>query len=375
MIKSHKNPARDKDIIINELNIRSVDRSRKDIAAWRGALLNAESVYYPNRSRLYDLYEDIILDGHLSGVISKRIDAVLNKEICFETSGKKNREMDSLIQSTAFREIMRTIMETQLWGISGLEFIPSKELTIERIPRKHIKPDLGIIAFEQSGQEGIPYAGIDNIWVLGDAKDLGLLVKCAPYCLYKRGGISDWAQYIELFGQPVRIIKYDSYDEQTKMELKKILDESGSSLSIMIPRQADFEIKDGKQTNCDGNLQLSFIKALNEEISITILGNTETTTSSYSTGYAQSKVHLDQQYEITKSDLVYTASMLNNSRFINMLQGYGYPVQNGRFAFSKDLDVEYLKTRVAIDKEVAQIIPIPETYWYDTYGIPQGNNA
>ena len=98
--------------------------------------------------------------------------------------------------------------------------------------------------------------------------------------LYKRGGMSDWAQYIELFGQPVRVIKYDSYDEQTKAELKKILDESGSSLSIMIPRQTDFEIKDGKQTNCDGNLQLSFIKAMNEELSITVLGNTETTTSS-----------------------------------------------------------------------------------------------
>ena len=129
---------------------------------------------------------------------------------------------------------------------------------------------------EQAGTEGIPYAGLDNVWILGGKKDLGLLLKCAPYSLYKRGGISDWAQFIELFGQPVRIIKYDSFDEQTRSELKKILDESGSSLSLMIPRQADFEIKDGKQTNCDGNLQLSFIKAMNEELSITILGNTET---------------------------------------------------------------------------------------------------
>jgi phage gp29-like protein len=99
---------------------------------------------------------------------------------------------------------------------------------------------------------------------------------------------------------------------------------------MMIPRQADFEIKDGKQANGDGNLQLSFIKALNEEMSITILGNTETTTSSDTSGYAQSKVHLDQQYEITKSDLIYTAAMLNSPKFISILQAYGYPVSNGR---------------------------------------------
>ena len=369
MINSIKSAHKTDSVIVNELIIRSVDRSKKDILTWRGALVSAESVYYPNRSRLYDLYADVILDGHLSGVIAKRIDAVLNKELSFECDGKKIREMGTLIQSMHFREIMRTIMETLLWGISGIEFIPGKELEFELIPRKHIKPELGIIAYDQLGVDGFPYSGLENIWVMGDPKNLGLLLRCAPYSLYKRGGLSDWAQFIELFGQPVRIIKYDSYDEQTKVELKKILDESGSSLSLMIPRQADFEIKDGKQSNCDGNLQLSFIKALNEEMSITILGNTETTTSSYSTGYAQSKVHLEQQYEITRSDIIYTAAMLNSPKFINILRTYGYPVASGAFVFSKDMDIDYLQARIAIDKEVAQMVPVPESYWYDTYGI------
>jgi hypothetical protein len=370
MIKSFKEGHKTDSVIVNELIIRSVDRSKKDILTWRSALVNAESVYYPNRCRLYDLYADVVLDGHLSGVIAKRIDSVLNKELHFEANGARINEMDTLVNSLCFRGIMRTIMETQLWGISGIEFIPGAGMQYELIPRKHIKPELGIIAFDQLGIDGIPYAGLENIWVLGGEKDLGLLLKCAPYSLYKRGGLSDWAQFIELFGQPVRVIKYDSYDEQTKVELRKILDESGSSLSIMIPRQADFEIKDGKQSNGDGNLQLSFIKALNEEMSITILGNTETTTSSYSTGYAQSKVHLEQQYEITRSDIIYTAAMLNSPKFLGILQSYGYPVANGSFVFSKDMDIDYLQARIAVDKEVAQLVPVPDSYWYDTYGIP-----
>ncbi len=371
MVRTHKTGHGPEPVIINELNIRSVDRGRKDILSWRSALSGAESVYFPNRSRLYDLFEDVVLDGHLSGIIAKRIDAVLNKDLIFQCSGKRCSAMDELIHSLSFRQVMRTIMETQLWGISGIEFIPGQQLSCQLIPRKHIKPESGIIAYEQTGADGIAYEPIDNVWIIGDPKDLGLLLKCAPYSLYKRGGLSDWAQYIELFGQPVRVIKYDSYDEQTKLELKKILDESGSSLSMMIPRQADFELKDGKQTNCDGNLQLSFIKALNEEMSITILGNTETTTSSYSTGYAQSKVHLEQQYEITRSDLVYTAAMLNSPKFLSILRAYGYPVSGGLFVFSKDMDIDYLKTRLAIDKEVSQMVPISDDYWYNTYGIPR----
>jgi hypothetical protein len=359
-------------IIINEVNIRSVDRGKKDIASWRNALTGAESVYFPNRTRLYDLYEDILLDGHLSGVITKKINAVLNKGIFFEVNGGHLPEMDSLIHSLEFRDIVRTIIETLLWGISAIEFIPGPALAYNLLPRKHIKPEAGVISYEQSGNEGITYVGRENVWVIGHPRDLGLLLKCAPYCLYKRGGLADWAQYIELFGQPVRVIKYDSYDEQTRAELRKILDESGSSLSMMIPRQADFEIKDGKQSNSDGGLQLSFIKALNEEISVTVLGNTETTNSSRSAGYAQSKIHQEQQYEITRADIAYTTAVLNSPQFLSLLRSYGYPVDGGAFTFTKDMDVDYLHKRIAIDKELAALVSIPESYWFDTYGISPG---
>ena len=356
-------------LIINELNLHSVDRSRKDISVWRNALISAASVTSPNRTRLYDLYEDILVDGHLSGIIAKRMDAVLNKELFFEANGSRIHALGELTGSLQFRKILSTILETRLWGVSGIEFIPGSRLSFACIPRKHIKPEAGLITFEQGGNDGVAYANMDNLWVMGEDTDLGLLVKCAPYCLYKRGGLGDWAEYIELFGQPVRVIKYDSYDEQTKAELRKVLEESGSSLAMMIPKQADFEIKDGKSANCDGNLQLSFTKALNEEMSIIILGNTETTTSAYSSGYAQSKVHLEQQYEITRSDIAYVQAMLNTPKFLQVLAGYGYPMAGGRFTFAKDMDIDYLTRRIAIDRELAQHISIPASYWQDTYGI------
>ncbi len=37
MVKSHRNAQQHENIVINELNIRSADRTRKDVSVWRNA--------------------------------------------------------------------------------------------------------------------------------------------------------------------------------------------------------------------------------------------------------------------------------------------------------------------------------------------------
>jgi len=366
-------PAKSKYVITNhEVNIRSADRSSKDISTWRDALRTAESVYYPRRVRLYDLYADILLDGHLSGIISKRMDAVLNKDIFFEKGGKRVEDMDALVHSQKFREIMHNILETQLWGISGLEFIPGAELNFLRMHRKHIRPDLGKYVLEQNGEEGYDYRSLSNLWVMGDKDDLGLLLKCSPYALYKRGGMADWAQYVEIFGMPVRVVKYDAHDTQTKVELRKTLDESGSALALMIPNQANFEMHDGKQSNGNGELQQKFTQALNNEMSVIILGNTETTSNDNGGSNAKSQTHQQQQIEVTKSDLKYVANMLNDPQFISILRSYGYPVEGGSFVFEKEVDMAQIKEQVGILQTVKTLgTPVDDDYIYELTGIPK----
>ena len=167
----------------------------------------------------------------------------------------------------------------------------------------------------------------------------------------------------------MRILKYDAYDEQTREELKRILEASGSALALILPKQVDYEIKDGKSSNGDGQLQLSFIKALNDELSILILGNTDTTTVSASSGYAQSKIHLEQQFEITKSDVAMVQAMLNTEAFGHILASYGYDTQGGQFQYSKEKDIDYLRKRIEIDSMIHQFQPFPASYWASVYGV------
>jgi hypothetical protein len=359
------------EIVTQNITLRSNDRSKKDVGTWRRGLISAESVVNPNRTALYNVYEDVMLDGHLTGVINKRIDSVLNKRLLFTAGGTPVAEMKRIVNSKVFRDIISEIMLAKMWGISGMEFLPGDRLAFRRIPRKHIKPKWGIITMEQHATEGIPYEGLENIWVVGDADDLGLLLKCGFYALLKKGTITDWAEYIEIFGSPIITMTYDAGDRQTELKLDEVLDNIGNSTRIKVPRQAGLDVKDGKASNGDGSLQLEFVNAMNRELSTIILGNTETTTSSDSSGYAQSQIHAMQQLEITKSDMVDVLDTLNSTHFFNILRSYGLPMDGGMFEYDKEIDINYLEARVAVDKQLKDIgLPMGKKYFYDTYAIP-----
>lgn len=361
--------------IIQELTLVSPDRNRKDVGKLKVALERAESIYTPSRTQLYDLYHDVAtIDGHLSGIIGKRIDAVTNKHIVFTKNKKKIDELDELIQSEKFNKLVENILLQKIWGVSGFEFIVGEDFDFNIIPRKHIRIEKNCIVKSQYDIEGISIENLPMVWTIGDKYDFGKLLQCSLYALYKRSGFGDFAQYVEIFGQPVRIIYYDAYDTKTKEELRKTLNESGSSLAMMIPKQAQFQMLDGKTSNGNGELQEKLIKACNDEMSIAILGNTETTASSSSSGYAQSKEHGKQQLEITKSDLRFVQNMLNSKKFLWILQSFGFPVDGGKFEFEKELDLSVLKQRLEIDDKVSSKVPVSDDYWYETYGIPKPDN-
>lgn len=365
--------------IIQDLTLVSPNRNRKDVQDLKTAVTSAELVYFPNRVLLYDLYHDVIsLDGFLRGIIEKLINSVLNKKLKFyDGSDKENKDLTKLMRSNAGREIIRQIVESELWGISGVEFKIGDKLALEEIPRKHIKPEKGLITKSQYGQTeeaGYKFDDMPFVWIIGKKKNLGLLLACSLYATYKRGNFGDWAQFVEIFGQPVRIMQYDAYDTSTKEELKKVLRESGNSLAMMIPKQATFEMLDGKQTNGDGQLQGSFKDACNQEMAIAILGNTETTSASKSSGYAQSKEHGEQQDELILSYLILVENYLNSDKFFQILKSFGYQVDGGKFEYDLEMNLGKLKLRMEIDQVISTKVPVGDDYWYETYGIPKPEN-
>lgn len=363
-------------IIVNDFTLVAPDRRSKDIATLRAAIEASERIQLPNRYKLYDLYHDVLtIDGHLSGIVEKRTKSVLNKELRFvDASGKEVDAINALIRTERFNALMELVMESVFWGVSGVEFIPGEEFDFVEVPRKHIRPEKRMIVKSQYDTAGIPLADLPFVWMIGNPHSLGRLLQCSMYALYKRSAFGDFAQYVEIFGQPVRVIRYDAYDKKTQEELRTMIDKQGSSLVMMIPKQAEFEMLDGKTSNGTGELQSRFIDICNREMSIAILGNSETTTSSNSSGYAQAEVHAEQQYEVTKGDLKMVLQILNSPHFFGILRSYGYNIDGGRFEFAQEADLKRLNERLSIDLRLAERVPISDDYWYETYQLPKPDN-
>jgi len=257
--------------IIQKIEIRSTQRGTQDISKWRVALQSAENVLNPRRITLYNLYEDIVLDGHLSSVIEKRITAVKNAPLIFMQNGVENKAITKLLKTEDLNNYIGEILNSKFWGttLGELTLTDSTKLKIELIPRKHVIPELGYIALHENDHTGIPYRDDPfNKYLIesGQKRDLGLLLKAAQYVIYKRGGFGDWSQFAEIFGMPFRVGKYDGYDDTTRHQLEKALSEAGSAAYAVLPRESDIEFIENKSSGSN-DLYKTLIEACNNEIS------------------------------------------------------------------------------------------------------------
>lgn len=380
MAKAKKpTPQNPGDIIIQNLVIRAANRRKSDIQYYRDAHRQAEQTLGTGtRINLYDLYDDTSLDAHLSSLIDKRIMSITNHKLRFVRDNKDVEEVQKVIRTNAFRTMLREMMLAQFWGISVIEVEKATDGTIHvwSIPRKHIRPRTQRIVKEQWGTEndGINYREgvyLNTCIEVGTKDGLGLLLKAVPYVIYKRGCWGDWAQYSEVFGMPTKIGRYDGYDENTRIALESALDEAGSALSIVIPKEAQIEFLESKSTSNSGTLYKDLSNACDEQLSILVLGNTETTKSSSSSGYAQSTTHQQQQQQIAEDDRAFMLGYLE-TEVRRVFSAMGFPMEGGEWQWAAEQENISLKDRVNIDITLRNAgIAIDDDYFYETYGVPK----
>lgn len=346
--------------VYNQILVQPVHRGINDIGSWKSALRAADMGL---RSKLYDLYEDVLLDGFVLDAINKRIEAITDCDINFLVNKKEVPEISELMDTIEFENQLKEIMWTLFLGISVDEYSFVNGFDFNSIPRKHIRPKEKMIVRQQYDTTGISYENDSMIIQWGNDNDLGLLLKIAPYVIYKRGGFGDWAQFVELFGMPQRIGKYNSMDEQSRRLLIQAFEEAGAAPYLVIPKESEVE-QTTLSGSTNGALYNDFRNACNEEILITVLGQTMTTQDGAS--LSQSKVHMEVQEKKHRSDRRFVIRMLNKY-LVPLLESRGYPVHGGKFSFvdkKDEITVNDLKT-------LSTMIPIPRSYGYEKYGIPE----
>lgn len=381
--QAKKNPAgAPPSIVMTQVDVRPWARREQDIPSWRTAHRAAESLV-PRRLLLYDLYADVDLDGHVEAVTGKRRDAVTTANWQFmDSQGKPVDQINELIDSVGFEELLEEIINSKFWGYSIMEptFYQNEdgswEMTPNLLPRLNYRPEKGIIAKDSTSDEGINiregfYA--KTVMEVGKVKDLGLYLKAAPYQVLKRGGLGDWGLFVQVFGNPIVDATWDGFDEQQRIKLLEAITALGSGGALVRPAGTDVKLIENK-SNANGDLQDKFMTFLNKEISKALLGSTETTESSTSSGYAQSQTHQDQDERKNESDITFARRILN-SRFIPILKAHGFDVKGGKFMVEGE-DNE-LTVKESFDMQLRLLdkgLPIEDDFFYETYGIPKPAN-
>lgn len=350
-----------KPIVVQQIVVQAPQRRVYDIGDWRSALRSADN---GRPKYLYDLFEDILIDGVLADAINKRIEAVLNAEVVFMNArGQEEPAIAAMIDTTAWETLIREIMHRLFYGRAGVELFFNGGFHVEPIKPKYIDLDNCQILLNDTGDRSVPYDQDPNLLVVGRPGDYGLLLKAAPYAIWKRGGFGDYAQWIELFGMPQRIGKYNTFDPQSRELLKQALEEAGSAPYLVIPKEADIETKEVNRGS--GSSFNEFRQATNEEMLITILGQTLTTIQGERGARSLGEVHLQVEDSKHTSDLRFVQRTLNE-RLLPVLEACGLPVKGGRFVYPKAADP------LSVDEivKLSTIIDIPATFIHDKYSIP-----
>lgn len=376
MAKIVRRPGQSGTIKVTELVLKQAYRTNVDIASWRTAIQAAESIISPRRRQLYDLYDDLMLDGHLRSVIDKRRRSVRAMPISFLKDGKPIEEIENFLNTGAFRRMLSDLNDHQFYGHTLVQIdFSGEKLTYKLIPRKHVMPEFGLVTINQGDSEGIEYRSdpeCNYILETGDERNLGLLMSAAQYVIWKRGCMGDWSELAELFGRPLRKGKYSPNDDAGKNALLTMLSNLGGAPYIAYPEGTDVSV-DASGSNLTGDIYQSLKSACNDEISKLIVGSTLTTDAGTKGARALGEIHERGEQDVFNEDCMDIMSILNND-FIKLLELHGFPVAGGEFFYQ---DTEELSRKVQLDmvKIIKDMgVPVDDEYIYETFDIPKPEN-
>lgn len=369
-------------LVIQTIEQRPALFKQLDVRAWNSNRKSALALI-PRRTGLYDMYADIMdSDGQIIAVWGKRLDEVFNAPWEFtDKTGKPVDAINELIDSHGFEALLDEIMSAKLWGYAAAEFSFWKnrngqaELSVYSIPKKHIRPLTGIVTDQQDGDTGTNIRQgiyLDTIAEFGNEKDLGLMLAASLFAILKRGTLSDWAEFIEIFGRGIVDAEWDGIDESQRKLLAQAIKEMGGGGVIIRPAGTSVDIKNNTG-NANGALQDTFVSKMDGYISKCLLGTTETTEASKSSGYAQASIHQDQDEKKNESDLNYVRRYLN-SRFIPILQAAGFDTKGGTFVLKKkrNLNKEAFDIHKSMRNDLK--IPIDDDFFYEEYSVRKPDN-
>ena len=200
---------------------------------------------------------------------------------------------------------------------------------------------------------------------MGEAHDLGLLLKVAPQCLAKKNMLAYWDVFGEIFGMPMRVATSPSQNQQDWNVIAGVLRDMGAAGWGIFPEGTSIDIKETSRGDAY-NVYDRRVDRCNSEMSKAILGQTMTIDNGSS--HSQSETHLEVFNNLCASDARAMGYIIND-RLLPMMVRHGFPLEGCRFEWDDTLQFSASEQR-ELERLLLQEYEIDPQYFIDKYKVP-----
>jgi len=287
--------------------------------------------------RLYRVYERMETDDRFGGVVSSLKRAISRRRLRITASRNYNTAQEkeiareyaertrTLLSELTFRKVSKVLVRPYIFGMGGYEidYVRKDVAGLGRrpVPTKLAPVPTARMAYDTSddenrwGKMGIRMADgkiklfeefrNDKVSMMEDEPqrgkwaDAGVARRCLSWLMVKRFAQQWWAEYGELYGEPFRIARTDSYDIDDDMRdfLGQMLESLGKNGWGIIPEDVAFELM---EANRSGSVQTysDLIKYANDAYAVAVLGQIQTTDGGRNGSFAKAQIQNNVRHDI-----------------------------------------------------------------------------
>lgn len=346
-----------------------------DMNAYMQSVKAARGIDFSNRARLYDMYDSASLDLHLSGVIAKRMRGVTKIPIEFRRNGVPDDVINKQIKSPWFKQLRKDLVMSEFWGFTLVQFYLNEEGNIryDLINRKHYDPIHRKLLKYQGSMDGVPIDDFPDMLFVGSERDLGIYAELLPAVLYKRGDMSDWAQFCNIFGMPIREYTYDAGDEDARRRVIADARRQGANAAYIHPKESELKLVEAGNKTGSSDLYRTFAEYWDSKMSIRVLGNTLTTDAKSTGTQALGSVHKEEEDEMNSDDRDFILDILNYD-MRPIFASLGFNVEGGEFVYAKKDKINPAQQIDIVQKLSSMGLPMDDDYLYETFCVAKPNN-
>jgi len=291
-------------------------RIRTNANNLRTALLMAENPYQRNRFELLRVYQNIDLDATTKGLINQRVLAIMSCDMLFVDENGETIEL-KIQDEPWFRKFIEYSHQSLFWGFSFIQIgdiIENKITNVELVPRVYCRPDFDLISTQQQGNGESVNIFDEPVsdWVVPiyrDKHDLGDYSYLSTFILMKMFNEINYAEYCEKYGTPFVIGKTDLQNRQTRDNLASMLSNFGNNAWAVVNSDDEINIMSSNSGATDYG---KFLEYINEQLAISILGQTLTSQSQTGGTEQLGKIHNSVLGEIINSDIYFIETEISN---------------------------------------------------------------